>query len=269
MRRTPANKPVRVLSLGAGWQSSALALMAAQGVIEPPEFAVFADTGAEPRAVYEYLAWLESVLPFEVMHVSAGFLSAAATTVYTSEKGGKYTKHAVPAFTANPDGTQGRHQRHCTFDFKVEVIRRAVRQRVGKGQHVDMLIGISTDEATRVKPSKISWITNVYPLLLELRMNRLDCSNFIERNGFPMPPRSSCIFCPCHSDAEWRHLKEFSPDEFMAAAAFERRYQAACAQSDSLDGVPYLHRSLSPLDEVNFTTAPGLFGELCEGACGV
>ena len=44
-----------ILSLGAGVQSSTLALMAVRGEIEMPEAAIFADTGAEPKSVYEYL----------------------------------------------------------------------------------------------------------------------------------------------------------------------------------------------------------------------
>ena len=66
---------LRVLSLGAGVQSTALALMAAHGEIGPmPDCAIFADTGWEPRAVHEHLAWLRSpdVLPFPVHVVSAG-----------------------------------------------------------------------------------------------------------------------------------------------------------------------------------------------------
>ncbi len=57
---------LRVLSLGAGVQSTTLALMAAHGEVGPmPDCAVFADTGWEPRAVYDHLAWLMSpnVLP--------------------------------------------------------------------------------------------------------------------------------------------------------------------------------------------------------------
>lgn len=64
-----------VLSLGAGVQSTTLALMAAHGEIGPmPDCAIFADTGWEPRAVYEHLAWLRSlnVLPFSVHIVSDG-----------------------------------------------------------------------------------------------------------------------------------------------------------------------------------------------------
>ena len=70
---------LRVLSLGAGVQSTTLALKAAHGEIGPmPDCAIFADTGWEPRAVYEHLAWLRSpnVLPFPVHIVSAGDLRA-------------------------------------------------------------------------------------------------------------------------------------------------------------------------------------------------
>ena len=66
---------LRVLSLGAGVQSTTLALMAAHGEIGPmPDCAIFADTGWEPNAVYEHLAWLGSpnVLPFPIHIVSAG-----------------------------------------------------------------------------------------------------------------------------------------------------------------------------------------------------
>ena len=66
---------LRVLSLGAGVQSTTLALMAAHGEIGPmPDCAIFADTGWEPKAVYEHLAWLRSpnVLPFPVHIVTAG-----------------------------------------------------------------------------------------------------------------------------------------------------------------------------------------------------
>ena len=58
---------MHIISLGAGVQSTTMALMAAHGEIEPmPDCAIFADTGDEPQAVYDHLAWLMSgnVLPF-------------------------------------------------------------------------------------------------------------------------------------------------------------------------------------------------------------
>jgi len=68
---------LRVLSMGAGVQSTTLALMAAHGEIGPmPDCAIFADTKAEPAAVYDQVTWLRSgnVLPFPIHDVSAGSL---------------------------------------------------------------------------------------------------------------------------------------------------------------------------------------------------
>ena len=56
--RAPA---LRVISLGAGVQSTTMALLAAHGEIQPmPDAAIFADTGWEPAAVYRHLEWLTS-----------------------------------------------------------------------------------------------------------------------------------------------------------------------------------------------------------------
>jgi len=46
---------LRILSLGAGVQSSTLALMIAKGEIPMVDCAIFADTMGEPKAVYEWL----------------------------------------------------------------------------------------------------------------------------------------------------------------------------------------------------------------------
>jgi 3'-phosphoadenosine 5'-phosphosulfate sulfotransferase (PAPS reductase)/FAD synthetase len=46
---------LRVLSLGAGVQSTTLLLLAAQRHLPPLDAAIFADTGWEPHAVYEHL----------------------------------------------------------------------------------------------------------------------------------------------------------------------------------------------------------------------
>lgn len=68
---TPA---LRYLSLGAGVQSTTLALMIEHGEVPAVDCAIFADTGWEPRAVYEHLTWLEGVLSYPVHRVTAGNL---------------------------------------------------------------------------------------------------------------------------------------------------------------------------------------------------
>ena len=67
--------PMHILSLGAGVQSSTLALMAAKGEVGPmPMAAIFSDTQAEPKEVYDWLDWLEKQLPYPVYRVTAGNL---------------------------------------------------------------------------------------------------------------------------------------------------------------------------------------------------
>ena len=70
-------KPLRILSLGAGVQSSTLALMATTGDIPPFDHAIFSDTQWEPRPVYEHFARLKAELVaagIQVHEVTAGNL---------------------------------------------------------------------------------------------------------------------------------------------------------------------------------------------------
>jgi hypothetical protein len=54
-------RPLRMLSLGAGVQSTAVLLLSIDGHLPPITDAVFADTGWEPLDVYDHLARLEPV----------------------------------------------------------------------------------------------------------------------------------------------------------------------------------------------------------------
>ena len=60
------SKALVVISLGAGVQSSTMALMAANGELPKPDCAIFADTGNEPKAVYTYLDFLKKILPYPI-----------------------------------------------------------------------------------------------------------------------------------------------------------------------------------------------------------
>lgn len=263
---------LRVISLGAGVQSTTMALMAAKGELGPmPDCAIFADTQWEPAAVYKHLEWLETQLPFPVHHVTKGSLPE-----YVGSKrpnGG--TNVAIPVYILHPDGPGGLLLRECTREFKIRPIVKKLRELTGLGngrkpKHavVEQWIGISTDEAARMKPSREAWVGHRWPLI-EQRMSRQDCLRWMERNAYPRPAKSSCIGCPFHSDAEWRAL---TPDEFGEAVALEKKLQAAGKHRTK--GIPFLHRSCVQLDQVDFSTAEdrgqlNLFNNECEGMCGV
>ena len=131
---------------------------------------------------------------------------------------------------------------------------------------VEVWIGISTDEAVRVREPFWAWQKNRYPLI-EQRMNRMDCLAWLDRNGYPKPAKSSCIGCPLHSNAHWRGLEK---EEIADAVEVDR----AIRHAFKMKGTQYMHSSLRPLEEVDLSTAEdrgqlNLFLNECEGMCGV
>jgi hypothetical protein len=280
VERPPSSPTVRlrVLSLGAGVQSTTLALMAAEREIGPmPDCAIFADTGWEPEAVYRHLRWLRSpnVLPFPVHVVSAGDIRADLLQASSGERWA-----SIPAFTRTIAGARvdiGMIRRQCTKDYKIVPIRRKVRDLAGltrrrspKAPVVEQWIGISLDEAIRIKPSFETWRVNRWPLI-ERRMTRRDCIAWLKRHDYLIPPKSSCIGCPFHSDAMWRRMRDHDPPAWADAVAIDRVIRTGLR---GIRGEVYLHRSAVPLDEADLTTLEDLgqldlFGNECEGMCGV
>lgn len=266
---------LRVLSLGAGVQSTTLALMAAHREIGPmPDAAIFADTQWESPAVYEHLDWLASgnVLPFPVIRVTAGSLRDAIVGKAT---GGEGRFAAVPFYTA--DGGMGRRQ--CTREYKIDPIRKQVRAMLGlkprqRGPRrpvVEQWIGISTDEIVRMKPAREAWAANRWPLV-EANMSRADCLGWLRRHDYPIPPKSSCIGCPYHSDSYWRALRDRQPAAWDDAVTVDRLIRAK-GPLRGMKQVQFMHRARKPLDQVDLTTAEdhgqlSFWGE-CEGLCGV
>lgn len=273
---------LNVISLGAGVQSTAMALMAAHGEISPlPDCAIFADTGWEPKSVYDHLRWLMSpnVLPFPVYVVSAGNIRDDLLA-RGSARAGRFV--TVPYFLRHPNGKHGIGRRQCTSHYKVEPIRRKVRELLGKGSHqriepgaVEKWIGISVDEIYRATPSKVRFERNRHPLL-EKRMNRGDCLLWLKRHGYPEPPKSSCIGCPFHSNALWRSMRDDAPGEWADAVGVDRAIRNPIEREGTapMRGKQFTHPKRVPLDEVDLSNAEdagqlNLFINECEGMCGL
>lgn len=263
---------MNILNLGAGVQSSVIALMAEHGEIEKPDCAIFADTGWEPNHVYEWLDWLEDKLSFPVYRVSHGNLR---------EDLERYTKGercaSVPFFTeTNQPGREGRLRRNCTRDYKIDPIKRKIRGLLGlkKGQRVKakivQWIGISMDEINRMKPAQEPWVETRWPLI-EKGMTRNDCLFWMTKNNLPLPKKSSCIGCPYHNDATWRDMKMNHPEEWEDAIKVDQMIRNGVRGTKQK---LFLHRSLIPLEDIDFRNLEdmgqlNMFDEECEGICGV
>ena len=273
------NKIINALCLGAGVQSSALALMAEKGEITPkPDFAVFADTGDEPENVYTWLEWLEKQLSYPVYKVNNGKLSEKALTMqYNKKTKEPYAKFYIPLFLKKEEDV-GIEWRICTNDFKILPVQKKIKQlsKIKWGEkevRVHQWFGISMDEVQRMKPSRVKWIKNTYPHI-DKGLTRGHCIQWFADNNYPTPPRSACVYCPYHSNDEWRNLKLNHPNDFDKAVKFEKQLQDVHSKQSNLKNKPYLHRSCIPLEEVDFRNASDLgqldmFDNECEGMCGI
>lgn len=268
------------LSLGAGVQSTALYVCSTLGLhgVPRPDVAIFADTGDEPRYVYDYLdtieAWGKERGGPRIDRCSAGHLSA---DVLARHKGQRTRFAALPVWTQGQDGREAMLRRQCTREYKIAPIEKHMRrllgaekgQRLPKATRVTALIGISLDEVQRMKPSRTWWIENSYPLI-DARLKRGDCKRIVVEAGLPMPRKSACVFCPFHNDAEWISMRDNEPEEFARAVEFDRAIRDM--SKSGVRGKVFLHRSLEPLDKATFRHdgqgSLSWAGE-CEGMCGV
>lgn len=268
-------KEINVLSFGAGVQSSTLALLSHHGLHGVPkmDFAVFADTGAEPKRVYETLERFKKFLNFPLVVEMNG--KGLRENILQSLAGGRFT--GAPFFTESDNGV-GRLRRQCTKEFKLEPITQAVRKRLGvskgervKGVVVNVWIGISKDEMQRMTTPLKPWMRNHYPLVT-MNWRRSHCEAFLAEY-WPHPvAKSSCTFCPYHDNKLWKEIKDTDPEAWADAVEIDRKIRGGVRGTTQKC---YLHRSLQPLETINFEallkTNQKEFGfiEECEGICGL
>ena len=240
-----------------------------------PVAAIFADTQAEPPSVMEWLKYLVSKLPFPVYTVTKGDLLKDSLRLRKSGKsGGTYLRPAIPAWVLGKDGRESLLFRQCTSDYKVVPVQQKALalMREAKGELIAMWLGISKDEAHRMRDSRHDKISNLYPLV-DRRITRQGCIDWMRTHGYKDPPRSSCVFCPYHSNQEWRRLLNEEPAQFARAVLYEERLSEAVGKATLLNAKQaFLHRSLKPLRSIDFNTPEpqlSMFGNECEGMCGV
>ena len=268
---------MKVLSLGAGVQSTTLALMAASGAFqEMPDCAIFADTGAEPNSVYDHLNKLKKCLPFPVHIVSGGNITN--DLLQGTNSGGKKRFAAVPYFLDRGKNGIGMGRRQCTKEYKIIPIHKKIREILGYEPRAripkdaaEVWIGISTDEIIRMKPSQVAWIKNRWPLI-EIGVSRHKCLEWLSNNNWDAP-KSACTFCPFRSNESWQNMKKNDPESFEQAVLVDHAIRNG-VHSKILNAVPYIHRSCKPLDEVDLRSATekgqiDMFLNDCEGMCGV
>ena len=269
---------MNIISLGAGVQSSTMALMASKGIIKPmPIGAIFADTFAEPLVVYEWLDWLESQLSFPVYRVAHHGTPLEDAVLMGTMPNAK-RNIPIPVHTVSDDGGRGITKRQCTRDYKIRPIERKAKELMGHKKHarlpqepkVAQWIGISSDEIVRAKESREKWTVHRFPLAFELNMSRQDCIDWMLMEGYPEPPKSACYFCPYHDKDGWARIKKDSYEWGRAV-----KLDNAIRNSGGMRWKLYLSSTCKPLEDVDFEDGSqagiqlDLFMDECDGMCGV
>ncbi|GAA0629096.1 hypothetical protein GCM10010394_70580 [Streptomyces crystallinus] len=245
------------LSLGAGIQSSALLALSAQGVLPKVDYAIFADTGWEPQAVYQHLDRLEHEIAtpagIPILRVSSGNIRQDALDP-------NHRFASMPLYILNKDGRPGMTRRQCTGEYKIKPLKKKVREllgfphpaRIPRDTFVEQWVGISTDEFHRAKDSDVKYMRNRHPLI-DMGWSRTDCVKYLTSLGLADTPKSSCLGCPFHGNAQWRSIRDTSPQEWEDVVAFDAAIRKGNARANAsgnrLLGEAFLHRSRVPLDQ--------------------
>lgn len=238
--------PRYVFSYGGGVQSNAVMVLAEQGKIRVDAF-VFANVGDDSENP-ETLAYIENhAKPYMEAHGMRYIeVRRKGPSLYQVAADPKRRSVCIPARRRAEGGSDGRAHRNCTTDWKIVPVDRWI---VGNyaGQHVKLGLGISVDEFQRARSTAWNdrddvskrklgfWRSRWYPLL-DLRLNRVQCAELILSAGLPLPPKSSCFFCPFRRKPEWVTLRAENPELFERAAKLEDALNAK-----GLEGVYRLH----------------------------
>ncbi len=245
---------MRIINLGWGVQSFTLAAMVALGELEPIDAAIHADTTHERESTYrfseKYTPWLE-----------ARGVRVVTVCDYEDTTDAWNGRH-IPLFTNN--GKRGQAFRTCTLRWKIEPIRQWL-QANRNGKSVEQWLGITTDEAERMKSSEVKYITHRWPLI-EKRMSRNACIAWLARHDLDIPEKSACVFCPFHNRSAWWAMKAEGGADWRKAVEVDEAIRKARPPFDL-----FVHSDRIPLSEIRSPQENGQM-ELweqneCSGTC--
>lgn len=276
---------MEIIALGMGVQSVAMYLMSSTGHLPRADFAIMADPGKEREDTYRYMEFLlewqqaNGGIPIVVSRLNNLFQDLLDATRADS---GRFV--SIPAYVSN-HGTVGMLRRQCTHEYKIRVMDRAIRDLYGlsKGQRcppTGIWKGISMDEIDRMTHPRESYKTHYYPftgfwfgkndfgrLVQGCPMTWAGLMTWLASNGYKVPVKSACVFCPYRSDSSWRALKQESLADFAAAVKVDEAIRKD--GRGKIKNERYLHKSLRPLAEIDFGNYSTMdFGE-CSDNCGV
>ncbi|QWB28427.1 phosphoadenosine phosphosulfate reductase [Streptomyces koelreuteriae] len=224
-------------------------VLAAQGRLDFRTF-LFANVGADSENPATLHYFEQYAAPFAAAH------GLDLIELHRETKNGTETirqriirsngsRQTIPVFLTN--GKPG--SRVCTKEFKILVTGAWLKAHGATADNrATVAMGISLDEIGRANESKaMPYERLVYPLL-DLKVRRADCPRIIRSAGLPVPPKSSCDFCPMRKIPEWQAMHEHDPERFARACEVEDTINANLAAKGKRP--VFLTRTGRPLREL-------------------
>lgn len=248
----------QVWSCGGGTQSGAIAALIALGKLPKPDIAFMINVGRERSSTWPFVE--QFIRPqLALAGVELAIVDSqeyADIDLFWSEESNAIM---LPGFTTM-NGGNSKMRPFCSGKWKRDVSSRYLRARGVESARV--WIGISLDEAQRVRSQSKLWLELWYPLIREVPMRRYQCVEVIRSQGWDGHiPHSACFMCPNHRDDEWIEMKLHWPADFQAACDIETEIRER-------DKTFYLHQSCIPLADVDFLAQTTMFTERgCTEGC--
>ncbi len=257
---------MKILSFGAGMQSTALALMSCENAHAsgPPPYplvpvynaVIYCDLGLEPPWVYDQLEFTRKAC------VDAGiFFKVLDTPLYQDllENFGERRVISVPWWTLREDGHKSKMPRNCTIDYKVNEITKYVRWELlgySKGQRLDprdykaheMHMGFSVEESRRCHENPHRLFVNRFPLV-EMGMDRAASYAYILEHWGLDTKASACAFCPFHRNFFFQHIRDHAPQTYQAVVKVDHLLRDKTPKPP-MDSDLFISRSRKRIEEL-------------------
>lgn len=248
---------MKILSCGAGMQSTALALMSCEKIKNTEKYPkvpiydliVFCDLGEEPPWVYSQVEFIRNACE------DAGIeFMVLETNLYRDymQNFGKKRVVSIPFWTVSPEGKKGKMRRNCTLDYKIAEIQKYVRWNVlgyKKGQRTkpcdekahEMHIGFSYEERQRASENPHKMFKNKFPLI-DMELTRADNYAYIRDVWGLETKASACTFCPFHRNFFFKYLKENHARDYDILINFDKMLESEQPKT-AIESKLYISRS--------------------------
>lgn len=234
----PEERMLLGLAYGVGVDSTAIiAGLVKRGI--RPDFILFANAGSEKKKTYDYLPIIQKYLADNRFPPVTIVRYKPVYAPYDTLEGNMVMNATLPG------ATFGRGS--CTDKFKIqpqmkwekqEYASRKIQKMIGFDASEEFRILRANDKAHTKKSERYEYL---FPLI-EWGWDREECKARIREAGLPVPPKSSCVFCPNMKPEE---VHDLTPQELgrvirveVMAEPYNRKVHGLWRRPRKSDGRP-------------------------------